>query len=196
MIAITMYHARAGNPIPWKSDKLYAVMLDTRDNDPNFADPRRPENPPQRLTWKDAVALYESKIPTRASFGFRSGHLISPAGAKPFNASSRVTTADFFPMFDVPFQYGGPWTRAADDAPEPVIVLSRYLNQRLFAGANSVGRTVTLDAHSFRVIGVLDAWMPQPRFYDPGFQGGSDIPEDLYLPMGWTQAMKISTQGV
>jgi len=31
MITITVYHGRAGHPIWWKADKLYAVMLDTRD---------------------------------------------------------------------------------------------------------------------------------------------------------------------
>jgi putative ABC transport system permease protein len=199
MIAITLYHARAGNPIPWKSDELYAVMLDTRDDSPDFVDARRPEAPPPRLTYRDAVALYESKIPTRATYFFASGHLLTPArsGLKPFNVSSRVTTADFFPMFDVPFQYGSAWTRAADEAPEPVIVISRYLNGKVFGGGNNVGKTLNLDGKDFRIVGILDAWQPQPRFYDTGYGGfgGMEIPEEVFVPFGWTRPMTIRTRG-
>ena len=39
--------------------------------------------------------------------------------------TTRVTTKDFFAAFDVPFQYGGYWTDAADFGPEPVLVISR-----------------------------------------------------------------------
>ena len=35
MVAITLYHARSGHPIPWKNDRLYAVTIDTRDDDPD-----------------------------------------------------------------------------------------------------------------------------------------------------------------
>ena len=30
VVAITLYHTRAGNPIWWKNDVLYRVMLDSR----------------------------------------------------------------------------------------------------------------------------------------------------------------------
>ena len=32
-------------------------------------------------------------------------------GLTPFQVDARYTTADFFPMFDVPFRYGSGWTR-------------------------------------------------------------------------------------
>ena len=40
MIAITLYHARTGHPIPWKEHTLFAVVLDTRDPDPPKGEPR------------------------------------------------------------------------------------------------------------------------------------------------------------
>ena len=58
-------------------------------------------------------------------------------------------------MFDVPFIYGTGWSRAEDDAPGAVVVLSRFMNQKLFGGANSVGREVILDGHPYRVVGVI-----------------------------------------
>jgi putative ABC transport system permease protein len=99
----------------------------------------------------------------------------------PFPAKTRAAYADFFPMFQVPFLYGGAWS-AADDADRAyVVVVSRDLNDRLFGGQNSVGRTLTLDNRDYRVVGVLGRWEPLPRFYDlTGSKYGGG--EDLYIP--------------
>src|SRR5690242_786366 len=99
MIAITLYHARAGHPIPWKEDKLFAVTLDTRDDVPDQGYSKHPEYPPFQLTWQDAQALYASDIPRHAVRMFRSNRLLSPPSAtvKPFDVVVRVTSADFFP---------------------------------------------------------------------------------------------------
>ena len=56
--------------------------------------------------------------------------------------ATRMTTADFFAMFEVPFLYGGGWDAKADAGPEPVIVLSKEANQKAFGGVNSVGKTL------------------------------------------------------
>ena len=36
-------------------------------------------------------------------------------GKRPFYADGVLTTADFFPMFDTPFQYGSGWSANDDD---------------------------------------------------------------------------------
>jgi putative ABC transport system permease protein len=105
-----------------------------------------------------------------------------------------VTTADFFHAFDVPFLFGSGWSRAEDDAPGAVVVLSKFMNEKLFDGANSVGREVTLSGHSYRVLGVIGAWMPRPKYYDPN-NGTFDIPEDVFMPFGWMQALKLDSAG-
>jgi putative ABC transport system permease protein len=196
MIAITLYHARAGHPIPWKSDKLFAVTLDTRDNDPDRFFSRHPEYPPWQLTYRDARYLYSSSVPVRAVMMFKSGGVVTPerASVKPFRAIVRVTTADFFTMFDVPFAYGGSWARADDEAPGPVVVLSRFMNEKLFAGENSVGRQVTFNGKPYKVIGVLAAWMPRPKYYDLN-NFGFDVPEDIFMPFGWMQASRMGSWG-
>lgn len=199
MISITVYHGRAGHPIWWKADKLYAVALDNRDPDDGNAFARfsrHPEYPPLQVTYQDAKALYRSGIPTRSVMMFRSGRVITPErkGEKPFATSVRVTTADFFAMFDVPFIYGGGWTRADDEAPAPVVVITKYANQKLFGGVNSVGRTITIGDSQFRIVGVIDAWMPQPRFYDLN-NNTFDLPENLFMPWGWTEALKLPANG-
>jgi putative ABC transport system permease protein len=196
MIAITLYHARSGHPIPWKDDALFAVMLDLRDDDPQQGFSRHPEYPPVQLTYRDAHALYASNIPMRSVMMFRATQTVTPnrEGVKPFGATIRVTTADFFRAFDVPFLYGSGWSRAEDDAPGAVVVLSKFMNEKLFGGANSVGREVTLGGHSYRVLGVIGAWMPRPKYYD--LNGLTfDVPEDVFMPFGWMQALKMSTSG-
>jgi putative ABC transport system permease protein len=196
MIATTLYHARGGHPIPWKQDTLYAVTMDPRDNTPAQPFQRHPEYPPFLLTYRDAMALYASKIPVRSVMMYRSGRSLTPGkpGLNPFGVTVRVTTADFFGAFDAPFRYGAGWTRAEDDAAAPVVVLSRFMNQKLFGGVNSVGREVVLEGVPYRVVGVLAAWMPQPRYYD--LSNSFDIPEDVYLPFGWLRTARIMPESI
>jgi putative ABC transport system permease protein len=196
MIAITLYHARSGHPIPWKDETLFTVTLDIRDADPDQGFSRHPEYPPWQLTYQDAHALYASEIPIRTVMMFKASQGVTPdrEGVKPFGVNIRVTTADFFGAFDVPFLFGSGWSRTEDDAPGAVVVLSQFMNDKLFGGANSVGREVVLGGHSYRVLGVIGAWMPRPKYYDPN-NGTFDIPEDVFMPFGWMQALKLSTAG-
>jgi putative ABC transport system permease protein len=195
MIAITLYHARAGHPIPWKNDTLFAVTLDPRDDEPPQSFERHPEYPPFQVTYRDARALYASTIPKHAVMMYRSAQVVTPdnKNVKPFGANVRVTTADFFTMFDVPFIYGSGWSRTEDESPGAVVVLSRFMNQKLFVGQNSVGHEVVLDGHPYRVVGVIAAWMPRPKYYD--LNSDWDIPEDIFMPFGWMQARKMMPHG-
>src|ERR1700733_9471597 len=72
-VAITLYHARAGNPIWWKNDVLFRVMLDSRPA-PNETekDQPPPDYPPFSLIYRDALAVYQSKIPEHSVSSCRS----------------------------------------------------------------------------------------------------------------------------
>ena len=64
-----------------------------------------------------------------------------------------------------------------------LVVLTRALNELLFRGANSVGKTLRIGTKTYRVIGVLDEWHPSPRFYDLGGHGQTFSGDDLlFLP--------------
>jgi putative ABC transport system permease protein len=103
-------------------------------------------------------------------------------GQRPFRGVARMCTADFFAMFDTPFRYGSGWTHEADEVPEMVAVLGEEMNQRLFGGENSVGRTVRIEDREFRVVGVLEHWRPMPKFYDT-HNGPFGEAEDIFLPL-------------
>ena len=195
VMTLTMYRAMSGNPIWWKNDVLFAVTMDFWDPDRAYFDNKQ-SLPPEQLTYRDAMAVYRSDIPKRKVIMHKAVGTVSLDGAqaKPERATTRVTTKDFFAMFDVPFQYGGTWADAADTGPEPVMVISRKYNDKFFGGANSVGKRVRWNDNEFRVIGVRDNWMPLPTFYDVN-NGALEEPDDIYIPFGWNAALELYSAG-
>ena len=188
IVTLTVYHTMSGNPIWWKNDVLYAVTMDSWDPKGAY-DPSQPTLPPDQLTYRDATYLAASSIPRRKTlFTIIEGALSgAPGQSVPLSVFTGATTADFFRMFDVPFEYGGPWSTAADQGPEPLIVLSQRENDKLFGGADSVGRTLLWNNLRFRVVGVMSDWRPQPKFYNltGGGNGNFGTPEDAFIPFQW-----------
>ena len=196
IVTIAMYHAMSGNPIWWKNERLYAVTMDSWDPNKPY-DQASPALPPPQLAYKDAEHLAGSGIPLRhvimhRDLGVMTGGL---AQQQPQPVTTRITSADFFSMFDVPFLYGGGWSPTADSPAQPVLVLSKKENQILFGGIDSVGRTIRWNDVQFRIVGVLNDWFPQPKFYDLN-NGTLTAPEDVYIPFGWTEALqRVSSVG-
>lgn len=194
-VTFTVYHAMATNPIPHRSDRLHAVTIDSWSPDQPASD-RHPEHPPLLLTYRDAVAVHEAQAAPLSAIMFKSGALVMPEreGVKPFNAVLRVTTHAFFAMFDAPFRFGGGWDAAADQGPQPVVVLSGETNDKVFGGEDSVGRTIRIGPVDYRVIGVLAPWTPSPKFFDLN-NGSFEDPEDAYVPFGWGRALEMPVYG-
>jgi len=188
VITMTVYHAMSGDPIWWKSERLYAVTMDNWDPNQPY-DRAYPQLPPPGLPYRDALHIAESDIPLRHVIMHRDRGVLTggTAQSRPDSVSTRVTSADFFAAFDVPFLYGGGWHASADAAAEPVIVLSKKENDLLFGGTNSVGRTIRWNDVEFRIVGVLDNWFPRPKFYDLTSETFGP-PEDAFIPFGWTEA--------
>lgn len=188
-------HAFAQDPVPSRSKVLYYVRMDSWD--PRKAYPGTGDKtvPPQ-ITYRDMVELMKSRIPVRQTADFRTMLYVfpDPKAGRPFKEMVRVCYADFFPMFAVPFRYGTGWDAKADAAGEPVTVLSKEMNDRLFGGGDSVGKTVRLEDRDFRVVGVLDAWTPSLKFYDLT-TGQAQAPENLYVSFSMFRPMNLRTFG-
>ena len=183
MTTFTVYYLMSGDPIPHKSDRLYAVQLDNWD--PNNPPTESAEDVQPQLTWQDGQNLLRADAPAlRQVHMYSTGAIIVPEGVEPpFDENVRATTYAFFDMFDVPFRYGGPWDQRMDEERASIAVIGRELNDRLFDGENSVGRRIRLDDDFFEIVGVLDDWQPTPRFYhvDAGY-AFSDT-EQVFIPL-------------
>ena len=191
---LTVYRLLSGDPLPGRSSLLYYPQLDPA----SWVEV--PRDPPDMMDYTSAVALWRSQRAERQAIMTSASIKVVPADAarSAFMAGLEATTRDFFPMFDVPFQYGGPWSAADDDARARVAVISQRLNQRLFGGADSVGRLLPLAHSTVRIVGVLKHWRPSPLFFQVAggrFAQGQTADfyartPDVYLPIGavtlWT----------
>jgi putative ABC transport system permease protein len=180
MSIVTVRHVMSDNPVADKNDVLYHVRVDSWNPDAPYGEPNEP---PEQVTYLDATALHQEGRAFRQNISFKTDRVVQPEGedARPFQQEIRATTADFFAMFDVPFRFGGAWDAAADQTEERVVVLTSEMNQRLFGSEDSVGRTITMNKELYRVVGVLDEWMPMPKFYDLN-NNPFEEPEGIFLP--------------
>jgi putative ABC transport system permease protein len=195
MTTLSVYHMMSSNPIPDKSDVLFAVTLDSWNPLRPF-DEDHPERAPHQLTFHDAERLLALAEAKRQTAMFESSLIIEPVtdGDLPFEAGARVTHSDFFSMFNVPFLYGSGWDRSADDNGEPVVVLTKGLNERLFGGENPVGNSLDMQGMRFRVVGVTDRWEPTPRFYDP-INGAFQEVNEMFVPFSLTRPLELLSAG-
>nr|AAK17128.1 putative membrane transporter protein 1 [Lysobacter lactamgenus] len=194
MTTYAVFRATAGNPIPQKSSRLYAPQID------NWGPTETAENggePPRALAYADAIALMRDRRAQRqtALYPIAASIVPSERSVLPFQVNTYATYADTFPMFDVPFLFGGGWSANEDDSRAAVTVISRSLNDTLFKGANSVGEHINLDGRSYRITGVMDRWNPQPLFYDAANTGGFDRPTQLFIPFTLAVSLQLPTIG-
>ena len=191
----TMRHAFAKDPIPQKSDVLHYVRMDSWDPlKPCPGDD--PTRPPTQITYRDMVEIMKSEIPARQTGTFKGNLLLFPdkSVGRPRKVLTRMVFSDFFPMFDLPFRYGSGWDKRADEGPEPVIVIDEEMNDLLFGGQDSVGRTVRIEDREFKVVGVLDTWRPTIKFYDVT-QNATQATESIFMPFNFLRPMLIRTAG-
>jgi putative ABC transport system permease protein len=193
MTTLTVLYVVSGDPIPAKSSRLFYPQLEPRDEDNGFYD--RGE-PPTQLSWRDATSLMNAKRADHQAVMTGGMGPVQPAnGAQdPFFVHARYTTADFFPMFDVPVKYGHVWSATEDESRERIAVISTTLNDKLFHGEDSIGRTVRYNGADLRVVGVLDPWRPHPHFYDLNADSYAEA-EDIYIPLGTARDIRGQRAG-
>ena len=192
MTTLTVLHVLSADPIPQKSDKLYYVQLDPRklrgDKDPE---------PIYQITLLDAQNLLKAKKADRQAImtGGNAGIDAMRPDLPPFFLDDiRQTTADFFPMFDVPFIAGTGWTAADDDSAARVCVISKALAEKVYGSTNVIGKSLRVEKDDVRVIGVIDTWRPVPHFYDLNTDtyGKGD---QLFLPLSTSLQINVGHSG-
>ena len=180
---LTVLKLLSGDPMPQKSSRLFYPQIDPMPLAGYVAGEAKPQD---TLSHVDAMNLLHAHKAEREVVTALTRAKISPphAGQRPFFSDGVMTTADFFSTFDVPFQYGSGWSAADENDRARVAVIAGFLNDKLFDGANSVGKVIRISEHDYRIIGVLKPWAPQPRFYAEMLGGRSYGDGDaVFLPL-------------
>jgi len=191
---LTILHAMSGDPIPHKSDRLLVPLIDNQPVD----NPSEDGEPPEQLTYMDAMALWEKKGAFRQTPLYGLGPAIDSGRADlpPFFTEGVAVSRDFFAMFDAPVRHGGAWSEEDDRRGAQVAVISSSLSERLFdKGVDPVGRKLRISDHDFSIVGVLAPWNPVPKMYR--LIGGErfDSSEDVFLPMRTAIALEMDRNG-
>jgi ABC-type antimicrobial peptide transport system, permease component len=191
MTTLTVFYVLSGDPIPHKSERLFYVQVDAEPK----AGFQPGDEPDFQIRRFDAETLLREKRAKRQAMMTGGSVAVEPSrsGLKPFKSEARFTSADFFPLFDTPFLYGHGWSGTEDERHQRVTVISKKLNEKLYDGANSVGRELRIDQNTFRIVGVLDTWEPNPRFYDITNTYGAN--EQVYVPFTVAMDLKMDRNG-
>lgn len=193
MTTLTVMHLMGSDPIPWKSDKLHYVQLDNWSAD----EPAREDGAPSdQVTYRDAVALMEAGKADKQAAMFKLALPIQPENRdlKPFRSLGRVTYADFFALFEPRFKYGGGWNHDQDASHARVVVLNKELNEKLFGGQDSVGRSLRMDGIDYSIVGVLDDWNLRSRYYDLTNGAFADA-DEFFMPFTTAIDLKQRSTG-
>jgi putative ABC transport system permease protein len=192
MTMITVIHAMTRDPIPTRSQELFYPHID-----PSPPGWEEGSDAGADFTWVDANNLLQAHKADRQAAAAGGRVLVTPpAGRNPFYARGHYVSAEFFAMFDAPFQDGGDWTSQQDTDRARVVVLNGELYRKLFGDSNGIGKTVRLNDTDLTVVGVLDDWHPQPLFYG-GFSGDYAFGQEdqFFAPLTTALAQKFRVAG-
>jgi len=182
---LALVNAMAGDPIPEKSDQLFHVSLNTWPTD------RPPAEPLHILRYRDAKKIFESDIPKHSAVFYASGVYARDSKSNSlqrFDSSVRATTSGFFALTNAPFAYGSGFVKNSGME----VVIGSELNNKIFAGKNSVGETLELDGELLTIVGVLKPWSLRPLFYHATEGRAFNLTDDIYAPietaidLGWS----------
>jgi putative ABC transport system permease protein len=196
---LTVLKLLSGDPLPQKSARLFAPEIDPLPATANAKSADVWRRWGNLMTYVDAMNLLHARRAERQAVMALAADKITPQapGQHPFFSDGVITTSDFFAMFDASFQYGSGWNTEDDENHAHVAVIAGYLNDKLFGGADSVGKTLRINDHDYRIVGVLKPWAPQPRFYATNLGGrGYGDGDAVFMPLQSALADKVNTQMV
>lgn len=180
LTVLTMYSVISSNPMAHKNDQIAAIQLNTWGDEDGYYENN---GIPVSLTYKDAVAIYESGVTNQMVLTMNSGVNIDSLNNIPASSEEiRMVTRDFFAMFDVPFKYGSVWNQQDDANGERVVVMSERLSEKYFPDSNPVGQMISFEGINHTVVGIVsESWNLTPSVYDL-YGDPFREPPKLYIP--------------
>ena len=143
-----------------------------------------PRLPPWELTYRDAMALRASDIPTRQLAMFKA-YVHRAARARGRASLPRARARHGRRLLrslrrPLPLRLG--LGRSMDEAAEQVVVLDKETNDEIFGGENSVGRETRHERAQVQGRrACIDDWRPSPVYYDVN-NGAFDESEEVFVP--------------
>jgi putative ABC transport system permease protein len=189
MTTLTVLHVLSQDPLPGKSERVYAVQLDASVHPAG-------DDPDPQLTRYDAETLLAARRAKRQALMAGGAAALDPQreNLAPFFVDARYTSADFFQLFNVPFSRGAPWSAADDATRARVAIISTELEEKLFGAGKGMGQHLRLGQNELVVVGVLARWRPAPRFYDLA-QGAYEKSEQVFVPFSTSRELELGVTG-
>ena len=195
---LTILHVMSGDPIPHKSARLIVPLVDDgqlRGYVPGEKNPYFNQS-----TYKDTINYLRSGQGVRRTALFEIAGSVEPARREDpvLDLQGIATTADFFPMFEVPFKYGHGWANADDAREGRVAVLSATKAATLFGeNVDPVGKRFRMWGSDFSVVGVVGDWNPVPRYTNliNGTGGYFKGENNVYVPLATAVAHEQRSNG-
>src|SRR5574337_806121 len=172
---LTVLKLLSGDPLPHKSARVFAPEIDPLPADSTTKPEDLWRGWGNIMSYTDAMNLLRAHRAERQAAMALTPVKVRPqqAGEHPFFSNGVMTTAAFF------------------------AVIATELNDKLFGGKNSVGQTVRINDHDYRIVGVVGKWAPQPRFYAVSLGGrGYGDGDAVFLPLQSGSADKMNPQNV
>jgi putative ABC transport system permease protein len=188
----SLLRALSSNPFAAKAHRLFTAQIDN--HGPEYV---KAYGIDPVLTLRDVEALRAHDGAQLQAAIYEISLSLVPADTRidALEAKGYAVTVDYFRMLDVPFRFGGAWSKAADKEGSNEVVIGDELNQKVFRGANSVGQEIRLDGHTYRISGVLAPWNPLPRFYAYYKNAFDRHAPQVFLPFRQALNFRIPTAG-
>jgi putative ABC transport system permease protein len=190
---LTVYVLMIKDPAPGFSDRLFTYKLDNQAVE--TAETSTAMKHPL-VGYRDAMNIIKSDIPVNQSLHYQTAAVIYPANTNqsPVTERLRLANAGFFAVHRVPFLYGSPWTDADEMSDPYQTVLTRALNETLFAGENSVGQSLKIGTNHYKIVGVMDDFKPMPLYLETDGGAFNEITGAL-IPFSLTPVLEIRKNG-
>jgi putative ABC transport system permease protein len=190
---LTVYSLMSQDPIPAHSANLFTYKLDLQDQ---LREGESAGKATEMVGYRDAVNLLASDIPLRQSLHYQSAAVIYPQeqGQTPFRDEIRLANAGFFSTHRVQFLHGSHWSAQEEDSGLYQAVVTQDLNEKLFAGKNSVGLDIRIGSNTFKVVGVMADFKPAPLYME--LDGGAFREmTGAFIPFSLTPKLEMRKSG-
>ncbi len=188
---MTIAYQESKIPLAYKSDQVNLVLLDNREAGAEQVEFYRMP----RTTYKDVENIFKANLATKSLVRFWNTNFIAEPeslSARPMRLTASATNHQVFNFLDIPFIYGAAWSLQAEENTQAVIVIDKVVNDKLFAGENSVGKQILIDKKPMTIVGVMDMSVHPKRFQDRSYNSIRN--DQAYVPYTYALANNFLRQ--